>query len=291
MAVIIRAFPGAALLRRLALLLLALALASPAAAQDFPELTGRVVDGAGLLSPADEAELTAKLEALEQRSSRQLVIATVPSLGGYDIADYGFRLGRAWGIGQAGADNGAILLVAPAERRVRVEVGRGLEPILTDAFSNRVADDIIVPRFKAGDMAGGIKAGTDALLTQLEAPPEVAERAAIEAAQARAERQGGGPGTVGIGVLPLIFWGMVILFVVMSFGRRASGRKYRGRRRRGGGGVDPLVVLWGLNVLSHASRGGGGGFGGGGFGGGGGGFGGFSGGGGSFGGGGASGSW
>lgn len=278
------------LLRRVieGLALLWLCLAAPAFAQDFPKLTGRVVDGANLLSPADEAELTGKLEALEQRSSRQLVVATVPSLGGYEIEDYGYRLGRAWGIGQQGADNGAILLVAPNERKVRVEVGYGLEPILTDAFSNRVVEETIIPRFKAGDMPGGIKAGVDALIGQLQAPPEVAERAAVEAAQARAQREArsGGDGT-GIG--PLIFWAVIFFFVILPMIRGArGGRRYRGRGRRGG--VDPLVVLWGLDALSRASRGGsGGGFGG--FGGGGGGFGGFSGGGGSFGGGGASGSW
>lgn len=271
-----------------ALGLLCFSLAGPAFAQDFPKLTGRVVDAANLLSPGDEAELTAKLQALEQRSSRQLVVATVPSLGGYEIEDYGYRLGRAWGIGQKEADNGAILLVAPNERKVRVEVGYGLEPILTDAFSNRVVEETIIPRFKAGDMPGGIKAGVDALIAQLQAPPEVAERAAIEAAQARAQRQAQGQGG-GSGIGPLIFWAIIFFFVILPMIRGVSGgRRYRGRRRRGG--VDPWVVLWGLNELNRASRGGGG-WGGGGFGGGGGGFGGFSGGGGSFGGGGASGSW
>jgi uncharacterized protein len=275
----------------LALLLLCLGL--PANAQDFPKLTGRVVDGADLLSPADEAELTGKLQALEERSSRQLVVATVPSLGGYEIEDYGYRLGRAWGIGQEGADNGAILLVAPNERKVRVEVGYGLEPILTDAFSNRVIDEQIIPRFKANDMSGGIKAGVDALIAQLAAPPEVAERAAIEAAQSRAQQRQRSGGGGGFNPGSLIFWGMIVAFVLLSFGRGAGGRKVRGRRRRGRGfdAGDAAVILWGLDALSRGSRGGGGWGGGGGFGGGGGGFGGFSGGGGSFGGGGASGSW
>lgn len=256
--------------------------ATQAAAQDFPELTGRVVDGANILSPADEAELTGELGALEQRSSRQLVVATVPSLGGYEIADYGYRLGRAWGIGQEGADNGAILLVAPNERRVRVEVGYGLEPILTDAFSDRVVESTIIPRFRAGDMPGGIKAGVDALIEQLQAPPEVAEREAVAAAQARAERRQGRGDAVNPAAI--LFWIVIILFVIIPLVRGLSGggRKYRGRRRRGWGGP---VIIWGPSL-----GGGGGGFGGFG-GGGGGGFGGFSGGGGSFGGGGASGSW
>lgn len=246
-----------------------------------------MVDAANIIPDGEERELEAKLQALEQQTSRQLVIATVPDLGGQEIEDYGYRLGRAWRIGQAESDNGAILLVAPNQRRVRVEVGLGLEPILTDAFSNRVVEETIIPRFRQGDFPGGISAGTDALIAQLQAPPEAAERAAVEAAQRQAQSgQRRGPSN-GAGIIPLVFWGLVIGFVLLSFGRRAGGRRYRGKRRRGG--IDPVVVLWGLDVLSHAARnsGGGGGFGG--FGGGGGG--GFSGGGGSFGGGGASGSW
>lgn len=281
-------------MRRVLLALLILfGLAASAQAQQFPKLTGRVVDAAQLLSPADVADLDSKLAALEQRSSRQLVVATVPSLDGLEIEDYGYRLGRSWGIGQKGANNGAILLVAPNERKVRVEVGTGLEPILTDAFSNRVVEEVIIPRFKANDMPGGIKAGVDALITQLQAPPEVAERAAVEAAQKRAQqRQGSRDGEVNI--FPVIVWGMIIMFVLLSLGRRAGGRRFRGRQRSSG--ISPWVVLWGLDALSRSSRGsgwsGGGDWGGGGgFGGGFGGGGGFSGGGGSFGGGGASGSW
>jgi uncharacterized protein len=278
------------MLRSLLLWLAAFALAQPAWAQDFPRLTGRVVDLANIIPPAEEAALTAKLQALQRQTSRQLVVATVPDLGGYEIEDYGYRLGRSWGIGQKESDNGAILLVAPNQRRVRVEVGLGLEPILTDAFSNRVVEETIIPRFKAGDFPGGITAGTDALITQLQAPPEAAERAAVEAAQAQAQAPPRQSSRGGAGIFPIVFWGLVVGFVLLSFARRSGGRRYRGKRRRGSGGVDPLVVLWGLDMLSHAARGGGGGGGFGGFGGGGGG-GGFSGGGGSFGGGGASGSW
>ena len=103
----------------LALLLLA---AAPAAAQTFPALTGRVVDQANLLSPEQEAELSLRLEALERASSRQLVVVTVPSLEDYPIEEYGYRLGRHWGIGQSEANNGIILLVAPNERKVRISV-------------------------------------------------------------------------------------------------------------------------------------------------------------------------
>ena len=263
-------------------LLLLLLVGSPAAAQNFPKLSGRVVDEANLLSPTDEAALTAKLQALEQARSRQLVVATIPDLEGRPIEDYGYQLGRHWGIGQKGANNGAILLVAPTERKVRIEVGYGLEPIITDALSWQIINGDILPRFKANDYPGGIRAGADALIGQLGAPPEVAERKALEAAQRRQAAQssrssgGGLPWT-------LIFWGIVLLFVILPMlrgGRR--GRRYG--RRRGGG-----VFIWGPGF----GGGGGGGWGGGGGfgGGGGGGFGGFSGGGGSFGGGGASGGW
>lgn len=256
------------------LLLFCLLAGVPAHAQEFPKLTGRVVDNAGLLSPAEEAALTQKLEALEKASSRQLVVATVPDLQGYPIEDYGYRLGRAWGIGQKEVDNGAVLLVAPNERKVRIEVGYGLEPILTDALSSVIIRNQILPRFRENDYPGGINAGADAIIAQLQAPPELAERRAMEAAAAEQESDGEGGS-----ILPLIFWGMVLLFVILPMLR--GGR--RGRRYRRGGGP---IVVWGPGM-----GGWGGGSGGSSWGGGGGGFGGFGGGGGSFGGGGASGGW
>lgn len=268
---------------RLGVFLFLLTLNVPVAAQTFPKLSGRVVDAANIIPPADEAALTRKLEAIEQASTRQLVVATIPDLQGRDIADYGYRLGRAWAIGQKDADNGAILIVAPTERRVRVEVGNGLEPILTDAVSSLIIQNQITPAFRNNDYVGGINAGVDAIAQTLTAPPEVAERAAIDAARTRASqgerRQSGGS------IVPLLFWGAVFLFVILPMlGGGGGGR----RRRRGFGGP---VILWGPGLGGGGFGGGGfggGGFGGGGFGGGGGGF---SGGGGSFGGGGASGSW
>ena len=251
--------------------LICLLAGAPAHAQEFPELTGRVVDNADLLPPAEEAALTQKLAALEQASSRQLVVATVPDLQGYPIEDYGYRLGRAWGIGQEGANNGAILLVARDDRKVRIEVGYGLEPILTDALSSLIIQNRILPRFRENDYPGGINAGADAIIEQLQAPPEQAEQRALAAAeqqQSSAEEDGS--------ILPLIFWGVVLFFIIIPMLR--GGR--RGRRYRRGGFP---VILWGPGF-----GGGGSGWGGGG---GGGGFGGFSGGGGSFGGGGASGGW
>jgi uncharacterized protein len=266
-------------MKRLLLLLLLLA-AVPAHAQQFPQLTGRVVDNANLLDPAQEAELTRKLEAVEQASSRQLVVATVGDLQGYPVEEYGYRLGRAWGIGQEKANNGVILLVAPNERKVRIEAGYGLEPILTDALSSLIIQNEILPRFRANDYPGGIGAGADAIIQQLQAPPEVAEQRVLEASQARrqtAQRSGGGGGSI----FQILFWGFILLFVILPMFRR-GGRRGRRYRRRGGF----PVVIWGPGF-----GGGGGGWGGGFGGGGGGGFGGFSGGGGSFGGGGASGSW
>ena len=260
-------------------ILLFLLLASPAGAQTFPQLTGRVVDNANLLSPADEAGLTQRLAALEQASSRQLVVATVPDLQGYPVEEFGYKLGRAWGLGQAKANNGAILLVAPNERKVRIEVGYGLEPILTDALSSLIIQNQILPRFKAGDYPGGINAGADAIVEQLQAPPELAEQRVLEASQQRQQvRQASGGGS---SIFPLLFWGFILLFVILPMFRRGRrGRKYR---RRGG----LPVVIWGPGFGGGGGGGGFGGFGGGG----GGGFGGFSGGGGSFGGGGASGGW
>jgi uncharacterized protein len=259
------------------LLLILLLVSAPGAAQDFPQLTGRVVDAAELLSPADEAALTQKLEAVEKASSRQLVVATVPDLQGYPVEDYGYQLGRHWGIGQKEANNGIILLVAPNERKVRIEVGYGLEPIMTDALANQIIQNDILPAFKQGDYPGGIHAGTDAIIAQLQSPPEEAEQRALAAQEARA----GNMDAEAIGnLIPLVFWGIVLVFVIipmMARGRR--GRRYRRRNN---------IFIWGPGLGSD-HWGSGGGWGGGG--GGGGGFGGFSGGGGSFGGGGASGGW
>ncbi|ADP72097.1 protein of unknown function DUF477 [Rhodomicrobium vannielii ATCC 17100] len=165
------------------LALIAAALGTARAAPTFPPLTGRVVDNANLLSPADKAALNAELAALEAKSSDQLVVFTTPSLQGYPIEDYGYQLGRAWGIGQKATNNGALLIVAPNERKVRIEVGRGLEPQLTDLLSSQIIRNTILPRFKRGDFAGGIKAGVtdirDVMLGDAEAVKErVAKRPA-----------------------------------------------------------------------------------------------------------------
>lgn len=247
---------------------------TPAAhAQVFPKLTGRVVDDAALLSPEQEQALTDKLALLEKQSGRQLVVATLPDLQGYDISDYGYRLLRSWGIGSKDRNDGALLIVAPNERKVRVEVGYGLEGILTDALSSQIIRNAITPRFKAGDMAGGIEAGVDSLINLLNLPPDEARARALAAE--REERQASDDGSS----VMLVFWIFIALFIFlpMIFGRR-GGRRYRG-------GAGP-IILWGPGSGSGWGSGGSWGGGGGGWGGGG-----FSGGGGSGGGGGASGSW
>jgi uncharacterized protein len=272
-----------------AALFLLIALAAPAAAQTFPPLTGRVVDQAGLLRPEQVLDLTSKSEALEAQTGRQFVVATVKSLEGRTIEDYGYRLGRTWAIGQKGKDDGVILLVAPNEKKVRIETGYGARVFLTDAVSSVIIRESILPRFKAGDLGGGITAGADQIIKMMSLSPAEAQRYAAEASKREASRA-----NAGSAILPAFFWVLIFAFVLLSMFRRTSGQRYQRRQ----GGISPWVVLWGLNELSRSSRrggwGGGSGWGGGGSGWGGGGFGGgggFSGGGGSFGGGGASGGW
>jgi uncharacterized protein len=145
-----------------------LAAAAAVAGPVFPPLTGRVVDQANILPEATRAELEQMLAAHEQANSNQVVVVTVASLQGYAIEDYGYQLGRAWGTGQAGRNNGVLLIVAPNEREVRIEVGYGLEGTLTDALSHNIIRTVILPQFRAGDMAGGVVAGTRAVLQVIE---------------------------------------------------------------------------------------------------------------------------
>jgi uncharacterized protein len=256
----------------LALLLMAFAL--PAAAQEFPKLTGRVVDAAGLLQPAQVQQLEQLSAEVEKASSRQLVVATIPDLQGYPIEDYGYRLGRAWGIGQKDANNGVILIVAPKDRKIRIEVGYGLEPIVTDALSSVIINQTILPHFRDGDMAGGVVAGAQAIAEQLKLPLEAAEQRAQQVTAQHAKKKNSSGDW-----MTAIFWLIVLLVMAVPMFRGFSG----GRRYRGG--VAP-IVMWGPGLGGGSGWGGGGGGWGGGDGGGG-----FSGGGGSFGGGGASGDW
>jgi uncharacterized protein len=241
----------------------ALAAATPPAATlpPFPALSGPVVDAAHLLPAAVFERLSRRLAAYSEKTGTQLVVVTLPTLDGYPIEEYGYQLGRHWGIGQKGKNNGALLIVDAGERQLRIEVGYGLEGTLTDAASFEIIHDVIVPRFKKGDYAGGIVAGTNAILTLLGD-----DAAAAQQRQVREQSTTGG--------LMLL----MVLFVLLPL----VARMFSGGRAGGSG------LLW-LGLLAMLGGSGRGGFGGGGFGGGG--FGGFSGGGGSFGGGGASGGW
>ena len=257
---------------------LAFAAAPAEAALTFPPLTGRVVDDAHVL-PADvQASLTQKLADLQARTSRQLVVVTLPDLQGDEISDYGYQLGRAWGIGQKGTNNGALFIVVPSEHKVRIEVGYGLEPILTDALTSVILQTQVLPAFKGGDIPGGVVAGTDAIVDQLGADTSTAEQKAADAErqQAAASEESGSSHHHG-SILGLIF---PLIFVFFVFGGVFG-------RGRGGGGFLPAFLIG--SMLGGMRGGNDDDFGGGGFGGGGGG--GFSGGGGSFGGGGSSGSW
>jgi uncharacterized protein len=242
---------------RWALLILLLILASPAFAGDpkFPPLTGRVVDDAGVLSASTQSELTAMLAAHERATGQQVVVVTLDSLQGYSIEDYGYQLGRHWGIGQKGKNTGALLIVAPKEHKVRIEVGYGLEGTLTDAISRTIIESYILPSFKRGDFNAGVVAGTTSILKVLggdggaEASPE--SIATVDSSN------------VALGLFTLFF----LLALILIASKILGGSRKDFIRRMGG------VVGPGTN------------FGGGGGGGG------FFGGGGSFGGGGASGSW
>lgn len=130
-------------------------------------LAGRVTDAANVLDPAQEALLTVKLQDLERRTKHQMAIVTVPSLDGQDIAAYTRNLANTWGIGRKGYDDGVVLLVAPSERQVRIAVGYGLESVLTHEVCQQIIDGSMLPRFRSGDLIGGIEAGTDALIARL----------------------------------------------------------------------------------------------------------------------------
>ncbi|WP_254602113.1 TPM domain-containing protein, partial [Sphingomonas bacterium] len=229
-------------------------LAIPAHAQTFPAFTGLVTDAANILPADRKAALEQQLEAFQQQTGRQLVVATIPDLQGYAIEDYGYRLGRNWGVGLKGADNGAILIVAPNERKVRIEVGYRLEPVLTDAFSSLIVQTKIVPAFKAGDMPGGIAAGADAMIQQLGLPDDQARAQIAKAAAAFDESHKGHEGHDGSGFpFGLIFW-LVIVGVIMAshFGRRRAG-PWGARRYTGGGGNWP-IWLWAASELAQGSR-------------------------------------
>ena len=286
--------------------LCALVIGSAARALEVPPLTGRVVDLAHVLPSSTAAQLSERLQAHEDKTTNQLAVLIVPSLEGEPLFDFSHGVASSWKLGQKGTDNGALLLVAIKDRKVRIEVGYGLEGTLTDARSAQIIRHEIVPRFRAGDYAGGISAGVDAILKTIEGTYTAPERPVgpsplddriggvlfaviigvlIGLALSRVHRFLGAAAGGGISFLaapwlaPAVVAGLASLALVSLFGvlSQASG----GGARRGRFPADDWI--------SYSSRGGGWGHGG--FGGSFGGSGGFSGGGGSFGGGGASGDW
>ncbi len=189
--------------------ILTFCLVTIALALDFPALTGRVVDEANILDAATRASLTQKLADLETKSTDQLVVATLRSLQGTSIEDFGVQLGRRWQIGQRGKNNGVILLVAPNERKVRIEVGYGLEGTLTDAISRLIIENSIIPRFRANDFPGGITRGVDDIIQVLTGDAE-------EWKQRAAQRSSPRPTSPTEMIVTLIFIG-IIGFVVFGF--------------------------------------------------------------------------
>lgn len=288
------------LLSRLAVLLtVALASATVAwAALDFPALTGRVVDEAGILSPQFKNELSAQLAAHEQATTNQIVVVTLKSLRGTDISDYGYQLGRHWAIGQKGKNNGVLLIIAPNDKKLRIEVGYGLEGALTDAESHSIIERVIKPALRQNDFEQAIRGGVSAIVAAIQGE--------YQASPPVSTTSGDGSNFLG----PLIGGLFVLHWIFGAVARRASTRT-----RAVAAGVIGTIAgaiawfLFGLVVLAfiialfvfvfmllaggRLGRGGSGygNWGSGGWSGGGGGDGGFSGGGGSFGGGGASGDW
>jgi len=265
------------MLALLAICVTLLGFVSALAEPRFPALSGRIVDEANLLTADDRRALEQELKALEDKSTDQLVIYTTRSLQGYEIEDFGYRLGRTWAIGQKDKNNGVILIVAPTERKVRIEVGRGLEPQLTDLMTKLIVENAILPAFRRNDFSGGIKAGVhdirDVMLGDAEA---VKERA--RAAKKRSSDGGNGMATTILILFILVAFAMVWMQSQQTASpNRAAGNRRAARRRDGS--IVPFPGGWGG---SSGGWSGGGGDGGGG---------GFSGGGGDFGGGGSSGSW
>jgi uncharacterized protein len=273
-----------------ATLLLALFLAGAGAhAGDLPALTGRIVDNAGMIDMATEVALSQELAAFEKKSSDQIVVATVDSLDGEAIEPYANRLFRAWKLGQGGENNGILLLVAKSDRKMRIEVGYGLEGTLTDLHSRLIIENTMVPAFRAGDYSAGIKGAVDDIIMVLDG------NAAELEARAKRNQDSGETDIDWIFVVFITLWvalfvgGMAMAILPPIFGTKIGPNRYRWL------GMD--ITVGGSRQSSRGGWSGGGWSGGGGgwSGGGGGGWssggGGFSGGGGSSGGGGASGSW
>jgi uncharacterized protein len=147
------------LLCALAMAAIVLSFGMAFAEPNYPQIAGRITDNANLITAADRAAIEQELADLEAKSTDQIAVVTVPSLDGYPIEDYAIGLARKWGIGQAGKDNGIVVLVAPNERKVRIEVGRRLEPLMTDTMSKLIVENAILSKFRRGDFSGGVRDG------------------------------------------------------------------------------------------------------------------------------------
>jgi uncharacterized protein len=240
--------------------------AALASALDVPPLRGRVNDYAGVMSQDQARSLESQLAQFEQETGHQVAVLTVPTLDGEDIEGFSIRVAESWKIGKKGFDNGAILVVAVKDRRLRLEVGYGLEGVLPDAIAKTITSNYIVPRFRSQDYAGGIIAGIDAVLKVIKKEP------LPESARRKGGDQGPGLNSIAMFVITLAMFG---LMAFASASRQRRNSMWGTRGRRGG------PIIFGPGGFGGGGYSGGGGFGGGGFGGGGG----------SFGGGGASDSW
>jgi len=250
-------------------------------AQDFPERsTTLVTDYTNTLSADDKQKLESKLVAFNDSTSTQIAIVMIKSVGNYDIAEYGAALGRKWGIGQKGKNNGILILVALADRKLTIQTGYGAEGALPDIVTQEIRVNDINPRFKAGDYYGGLNAGVDQIIKYTKGEYKADKKP-------QAKQNGGGGGSVLIVIIIVI---VIIVLIFRNRGGGGGGRQIIGSR----GGASPFWWFLAGNLLGRGSGGGGGwgGFSGGGNDSGGGDSGGFGGfGGGDFGGGGSSGSW
>ncbi|MEO8886527.1 MAG: TPM domain-containing protein [Mucilaginibacter sp.] len=239
-------------------------------AQDFPEKSNTLVtDYTNTLTADQKQALEDKLVAFDDSSSTQIAVVIIKSVGDYDINQYGTELGRKWGIGQAGKNNGVLLLVALNDRKMTIQTGYGVEGALPDVVTQEIRVNDINPRFKAGDYYGGLDAGIDQIIK--------ATKGEYKSTKKPKENDGGPAGFIVIII--------VVIILISIFSRRGGGGQVIGS----GGGSSPFWWLLAGSMLGGGNRGDSGWGGGSGGGGGGGGFGGF--GGGSFGGGGSGGSW
>lgn len=247
-----------------------------AAEPSYPALTGRIVDGASLIGTEARGRIETKIKAHEDKTGDQLVVATVPSLQGIGIEDFANGLFRFWKLGVAKTNNGVLLLVAPNERKVRIEVGYGLEGALTDALSKVIITTAVTPKFKTGDFAGGIEGGVDAILEILSGDAEQWQRRAVVRDDESSFAE-----DIAV-VVAMLFIFLFIVAFIRGVSQKSGPRRHR--MRNGQWVTLPQSTGWSTGSGSGWG-GGGGGWSSGGSGGG------FSGGGGSSGGGGASGDW